>query len=236
MLVGSNERRYMWQDEGLNTYINYYSTKNFNNGEYFHKNRLDARRLARALDHNDEPLMTPPAVISLRHYGFYYSKTALGLNILRDFVVGPERFDNAFRTYIDRWAYKHPRPEDFFRTINDAVGENLNWFWKGWFYKTWKLDQAVTGVSYVHDNPADGSYISIENMRKLPMPVEVKVYESNGHSGTVKLPVEIWQRGPKWEFKYNSTSRLDSVVVDPDKILPDINPSNNKWVRRDIKR
>lgn len=235
MLVGSNERRYMWMDEGLNTFINYYSTKDFNHGEYFRKTRLDARALAKnVLAHNTEPLMTPPAVINLNNYDLYYSKTAVGLHILRNFILGPKRFDRAFRTYIDRWAYKHPRPIDFFRTMNDAAGANLDWFWKGWFYKTWKVDQAVTGVSYVHDNPADGSYISIENMRKMPMPVEVKVYESNGHSGTMKLPVEIWQRGAKWEFKYHSTSRLDSVVIDPNHILPDINPSNNKWVRRDI--
>ncbi len=232
MLVGTDERRYMWMDEGMNSFLNYYSTKYFNNGEYADPNTLDARRIARRLAHNDEPLMTPPSVINLHDYALYYSKTAVGLHILRNFVVGPKRFDFAFRTYIRRWAYKHPRPEDFFRTMNDATGENLDWFWKGWFYKTWKVDQAVTGVGYIHDDPADGSYISLENIGKLPMPVEVKVFESNGRRDSVKLPVEIWQRGATWKFRVPSTSLLDSVIIDPDHVLPDIDPDNNIWRRR----
>jgi hypothetical protein len=229
MTVGTNERRYMWMDEGMNTFINIYSTKNFNKGEYFSNRRTSARGLARRLKHNTEPLMTRPAVISLKDYGLYYSKTAIGLNILRTYVLGPDRFDHAFKTYIDRWAFKHPRPQDFFKTMNDAAGEDLDWFWKEWFYKTWKLDQAVKDVKYVNQEPSQGSLITITNNDRAVMPVTVEVYESNGKKGRVNLPVEIWQRGGKWTFEYHSTSKIDSVVVDPDKALPDINPGNNKW-------
>ena len=229
MTVGTDERRYMWMDEGLNTFINIYSTKLFNNGEYFSDNRTNARQLAKMLKHNDEPLMTRPAVISLNDYGIYYSKTAIGLNILRTYVLGPKRFDYAFRTYIKRWAFKHPRPQDFFRTMNDAAGEDLDWFWKEWFYKTWKIDQAVKDVHYVNQDPSQGSYITITNNDRAVMPVTVAIYQSNGKKGTVNLPVEIWQRGGTWTFKYNSTSKLDSVVVDPNRVLPDIKPQNNIW-------
>ncbi len=229
MTVGTNERRYMWMDEGMNTFLNIYSTMHFNNGEYYHAKQEQPGNLARALARNHEPLMTAPAVISLRSYGLYYSKTAMGLQILRNDVLGPKRFDYAFRTYIKRWAFKHPRPQDFFRTMNDAAGEDLNWFWKEWFYKTWKLDQAVESVKYVNGDPASGCVITIKNKDRMVMPVTLKVVESNGKTGIKKLPVEIWQRGGTWTFKYPSTSLVDSVIVDPNNQMPDINRSNNVW-------
>ncbi len=246
MIVGSNERRYAWMDEGFNTFIDVYASKWFNNGEfapkrdgeYAPKGGDPAREIVPILTNPDiESIMTRADVLNPKwRHPLQYYKPALGLVLLREYILGHKRFDYAFRQYIRRWAYKHPAPKDFFRTMNNAAGENLNYFWKGWFYKKWLVDQAVTGVTYVHDNPSDGSLITIKNLQKLPMPVKVKVVESNGKSGTIKLPVEIWQRGGTWTFKYDSSSRLDSVIVDPDKQLPDINPSNNVWVRRGIKQ
>lgn len=230
MLVGSNERRYMWMDEGLNTFINEYSTEQFNNGEY---NQRNARRgggfLGNALAREHDPLMTAPEAMNLRDYGLYYYKTAAGLDILRNVVLGPDRFDYAFKTYIRRWAFKHPQPDDFFRTMNDAAGEDLDWFWTEWFYKTWTLDQAVKEVKYVENDPSKGALITIENLRKMVMPVSLQVNEENGQSKTLQLPVEIWQRGGEWTLKYNSTSRINSVVLDPDHQLPDANRDNNTW-------
>ncbi len=230
MIVGSDERRYMWQDEGLNTFINIYSTLNFNNGEYKPR-RNSARELVPFLLRKDaEPIMTYPDVIKSSYLGFEaYYKPAAGLYLLREYVLGPERFDYAFRTYIKRWAFKHPQPKDFFRTMNDAAGEDLNWFWKEWFYKKWYLDQAVKDVKYIDNDPSKGVLITIENLEQMAMPVTVQVKEQNGNVGRVELPVEIWQRGGKWTFKYNSTSMVDSVTIDPDKKLPDINPDNNLW-------
>ena len=173
--------------------------------------------------------MTPPESISLRDYGQYYSKTAVGLNILRNSVIGPDRFDYAFKTYIKRWAFKHPQPNDFFSTMNDAAGEDLNWFWKEWFYETWKLDQSVKSVKYVNDNAENGALITIENLDKLALPVVVKVTEQNGKSQLIKLPVDVWRRDTDWTFKYNSTSPLTSVVLDPNDEFPDVNRENNTW-------
>lgn len=229
MLVGSNERRFMWMDEGLNTFINGYASNWFNHGEYGDTNRSISNRGAQFMNRINEPLMTPPEAMGLRDYGAYYFKTALALNLLRDNVIGPDRFDYAFKEYIKRWAYKHPQPGDFFRTMNDAAGDDLNWFWKEWFFTTWKLDQAVGGVKYVDDDASKGALITIENLDKMAMPVTIKVTEQNGHSGIINLPVEIWQRGGTWTFKYNSTSPLTSVIIDPDNVYPDVDRSNNKW-------
>ena len=239
MIVGSNERRYAWMDEGFNTFIDIYASKWFNNGEFAPKRDSEyapkggdpAREIVPILTNPDiESIMTRADVLDPKwRHPLQYYKPALGLVLLREYILGHKRFDYAFRQYIRRWAYKHPTPEDFFRTMNNAAGENLNYFWKGWFYKEWLVDQAVTDVHYVQDNPKDGSLITIKNLQKLPMPAKVKVVESNGKTGTMKLPVEIWQRGGTYTFKYHSTSRLDSVIVDPDNQLPDINPSNNVW-------
>lgn len=231
MIVGSNEREYMWQDEGFNSFINIYSTMNFNNGEY-QARRNSARELVDfLLEKDSEPIMTYPDVEKAAYLGNEaYFKPAVGLYMLREYVLGQDRFDFAFRTYIQRWAFKHPQPKDFFRTMNDAAGEDLNWFWKEWFFENWKLDQAVEGVKYIDNDPAKGVLITITNENQMAMPATVEVKESNGNSGKLNLPVEIWHRGGKWTFKYNSTSMIDSVIIDPDEQLPDINPENNIWV------
>ena len=130
---------------------------------------------------------------------------------------------------MNRWAFKHPTPYDFFRSIEDGAGEDLGWFWRGYFYETWKLDQGVRDVKYVDGTADKGSLISIENLDKLAMPVTVEVTESNGKKGRINLPIEVWQRGGTWTFKYNSTSSLKTVVLDPDQKLPDVNSKNNTW-------
>ena len=149
--------------------------------------------------------------------------------MLRESVVGEKRFDYAFRTYINQWAFKHPTPSDFFRTMNDASGEDLNWFWKEWFYNNWTLDQAVEDVKYVNSDPLQGVDITISNNNQMIMPCEVEIKEIDGKTGSVHLPVEIWQRGGKWTFHYNSTSMVNAVIIDPNDELPDVNPGNNVW-------
>ena len=90
-----------------------------------------------------DPLMTIPDVLQLHNIGVAeYDKPAIMLNALRDVVLGKERFDAAFREYIERWAFKHPTPWDFFRTIENVSGEDLSWFWRAWVFNNWKLDQA----------------------------------------------------------------------------------------------
>jgi len=229
MIVGSDEREYAWMDEGFNTFINIYSSKYFNNGEYQYIEHPEF--LAKAMTRvGKQPILTYPDNYLVANWGLEsYFKPAIGLYILRNYILDSTRFDYAFRTYIRRWAYKHPTPKDFFRTVNDAAGEDLNWFWKEWFYKDWTLDQAVKDVKYIADKPGNGALITIMNLQKMVMPVTVEVKESNGHTGRVNLPVEIWQRSGEWTFQYDSKSLIDSVIIDPDKMLPDINRENNIW-------
>jgi len=229
MIVGSNERKYMWMDEGFNTFINHYAANNFNNGEYSdtlnHKAREE--KFMKMLLGSKDPLMTPPEAMSLSYFGLYYDKTYLGLNILRNEVLGHDRFDYAFRNYIKNWAMKHPTPADFFRAMNNAAGEDLNWFFKPWFYTTWQLDQAIDKVEYIGNDPAKGVLITIINKEKLAMPVNLKIIQVGGKTETIHLPVEIWQRGFKWQFKYSSTKKIESITLDPEELLPDINLENN---------
>lgn len=229
MIVGNNERKFPWMDEGFNTFINTLSTANFNRGEY-NRQRGTMHDIAPALFSPAEPVMTIPDVQQPRALGILaYYKPGMGLKLLRESILGAERFDFAFKNYVSRWAFKHPTPYDFFRSMEDGAGEDLGWFWRGFFYETWKLDQGVKDVKYVDGAVDKGSLIAIENLEKLAMPVTVEVTETNGKKGRVTLPVEVWQRGGTWTFRYNSTSALKTVVVDPDEKLPDVNSKNNTW-------
>jgi hypothetical protein len=229
MIVGSNERKYAWMDEGFNTFINKVDTKVFNKGEYYEN--ADQQKAAPAMFSPDaDAIMNTPDVIQADYLGFAaYEKPALGLTILREQILGEQRFDYAFRTYIKRWAFKHPTPWDFFHTMDNVAGEDLSWFWNEWFYTTWKLDQAVKDINYADNDPSKGALITIENMGEIALPVTILVKEENGKTGTVKLPAEIWQRGGTWTFAYKSTSRIEYAIIDPEHVLPDINPDNNAF-------
>ena len=229
MIVGSDERKYPWMDEGFNTFLNSVADKNFNNGEFYNP-VINRHNPGAMFDENSEGIMTIADVTDERRLGTNaYNKPGMGLELLRDDILGEERFDEAFRYYINNWAYKHPMPWDFFHAIENYSGENLDWFWRGWFLNNWKLDQAVKSVEYVKSDPTRGVIITIENLEKLVMPVTIEIKEVNGKTGRVKLPVEIWQRGSTWKFYYNSTRKIQSVTIDPDKHLPDVNDSNNVW-------
>src|SRR5690606_30030164 len=147
MIVGSNERKYAWMDEGFNTFINGLSTQAFNNGEFkeggFFGDPTSSFLVKYTFDDRMDGLNHTHDVIQQANLGVAaYLKPSLMLNALRDVVLGPERFDLAFREYINRWAYKHPTPWDFFHTMENVSGEDLGWFWRGWVLNTWKIDQA----------------------------------------------------------------------------------------------
>jgi hypothetical protein len=230
MIVGSNERLFAWMDEGFNTFINSLASKDFNGGEY-KPSPMDMHNLGKVITSDAfEPVMSSPDNMKERNIGILaYYKPSIGLTLLREQVIGPDRFDRAFKTYIERWAYKHPTPDDFFRTIENVAGENLNWFWRGWYINNWKLDQAVRDVKYVKNDPAQGAFITIENLEKMPMPVILEIKTKSGKVSRLKLPVEVWQRNKQWTFIYPSVEEILSVVLDPDKVLPDSNSENNSW-------
>lgn len=229
MIVGSNERLFAWMDEGFNTFINEGSTAAFNNGEYYHKQDI-GKMGSFVLNDNYEQIMVGPDNMKERSIGVLaYFKPGLGLGILRETILGPEKFDKAFKTYVARWAFKHPTPWDFFHTMENVSGEELNWFWRGWFINKWKVDQAVKSVKPFNGDYKNGAQITVENLGQLPMPTTVELIFKDGTKQVVKLPVEVWKRNTEWTFKVNSTKEVSEVKLDPASGVPDINPKNNVW-------
>lgn len=237
MIVGSNERKYAWMDEGFNTFINDGSTAAFNKGEFkesgFFGDPNSSFMVKYTFGEKMDGLYNVPDVIQQENLGVAaYMKPAQMLTALRDVVLGKERFDAAFKEYISRWAFKHPTPWDFFHTMENVSGEDLGWFWRAWVLNTWKLDQTVKTVGYVDDKPTMGGEITLENLEKMIMPVTVLVKEANGKEHKIDLPVEIWQRGAEWKFTVPTTSEIKEVILDPDKKLPEWDRDNNTWKKK----
>jgi hypothetical protein len=229
MIVGSNERLFAWMDEGLNTFINSISSQDFNNGEY-RQPKEDMHAAADVLmNPRMEPIMAAPDNMQEDNLGILaYYKPGAGLTLLRT-ILGEARFDFALRTYIERWAYKHPQPEDFFRTMENVSGEDLSWLWRGWFYNNWQADQAIKKVRYEKNDPKRGAIVTIANLERMPMPVVVEYKTESGATGRLSLPVEIWKRNVYWTFRIPSTEPLASITLDPDHDYPDVNSENNTW-------
>jgi hypothetical protein len=221
-------------DEGFNTFINDFSTEAFNKGEFkdqsFFGDPNSSFFIKYVFGEKMDGLYNVPEVIQQDNLGIAaYMKPAMMLHALRNTVLGAERFDNAFREYIRRWAFKHPTPWDFFHTMENVSGEDLSWFWRGWVLNTWKIDQSVKEVKYRDSDAAKGAEITLENIEKLPMPVTMLVKEANGKEHKLNLPVEIWQRGSTWTVSVPTTSEIKDVILDPENLLPDWNRDNNKW-------
>lgn len=226
MIVGSNERLYPWMDEGFNTFINHYSTAAFNKGEF--STSIDKpRNLVNYLTYEKrEGIDTAPDVANARNLAYTaYYKPASGLFMLREYILGPERFDNAFKSYIQHWAYKHPHPNDFFNHMENVSGENLSYFWKGWFYGNGNIEMGIASVEEYQGN----YLITVENTGEIPMPVELQVIYSDNTTENVRLPVEIWQRGNTWSHLLKTTKSVQRVVLDPNKMLADVNMLNDTW-------
>lgn len=148
MIINSDERQWSWMDEGLNTFVEYLTEELWDNK--FPSRRGPAFTIAdyMKLPKNQlEPIMTNSENI-VQFGPNAYSKPATGLNILRETIMGRELFDYAFKEYSRRWAFKHPTPADFFRTMEDASAEDLDWFWRGWFFSTDVTDISLDSVRY----------------------------------------------------------------------------------------
>lgn len=232
MIVGSNEKRYGWMDEGFNTFINNISSGDFNNGEY-KADKRDAHQIAFMFGPLSESIYNTPDGMRERSIGnLLYFKPGFALGLLRDQILGPDRFDYAFRKYIRDWAYKHPTPWDFFRSMENGAGEDLAWFWRGVFLNSYALDQVIRKVEYINGDPKQGALITIENTEPLAMPVIAEYTTASGQTARKTLPVEIWQNNNTWTFKVNTTEELTKVVLDPDHVFPDANGANNTWEKQ----
>lgn len=148
MIVNSDERQWTWMDEGLNVYLQYLTEQEFERG--YPSRRGEPRKIVDYMKGDKDfisPIMTNSE--SIHQFGNNaYGKPATALNILRETVVGRELFDFAFKTYANRWKFKHPSPADFFRTIEDATAVDLDWFWRGWFFTNDHVDIGIDYVQY----------------------------------------------------------------------------------------
>jgi hypothetical protein len=158
-----------------------------------------------------------------------YFKAAFGLTLLREDIMGPERFDPAFRKYIADWAFKHPKPSDFFREMESAGGEDLSYFWRGYFLNNWSHDMAVTDVKYVDGDPGKGAQVTVQNLGQLVLPATLRVTYKNGQKRDIRVAVETWMQSGTHVFGLEGAGAIADVTIDPDHRLPDADRSNNSF-------
>ena len=239
MIVNTDERRHAWMDEGFATFMGIYSFQERFPGQT--ARRGNPRAFAeRMLEPNQQPIVTYPDQVLGGRLGYLqYAKVSIGLFVLREHVLGPERFDFAFRRYIDKWAFKSPRPEDFFRCMEDAAGEDLAWFWRGWFYETGVLDQAVAMVEPETRRGSDAStgrqIVTLLNKGQIVMPVAMSIRLADGQVLERRLPVEIWHLSDRHDAPIETGGvPIVEVTLDPLGILPDVEPANDRWTAPDF--
>ncbi len=242
MIVGSDERRFAFMDEGFNTFIDIYAADAFNKGEYAPKRDSEyapgggnpADEIIPILLDPDAPtiMTSADAVTEKYRHAIEYFKPAFGMVLLREQILGHDRFDYAFRNYIHKWAFKHPQPDDFFRSMDNGAGEDLSWFWKGWFYNNLKLDLELVGAEYVNNDPKQGLKVTVANLEQMAMPFAVEVKLKDGSKQRIQVPVEPWLQNNMVSFIIPTTGEAKSVTIDPDNALPDANRGNNGFVFR----
>ncbi len=226
MIVSTNERRYTWMDEGFTTFNTHQAMvdrypRDFDNFDIFHS------YLGVAGSDMEGPIMRwsdyhypGPA------YGVAsYPKPASILTALQG-LIGEEVFREAYHTFIDEWAYKHPYPWDFFNTVERVADTDLGWFWRSWYYETWVLDQAIGDV----DDNGESVTIEIHDLGEVPMPVKLLVILNDGTEITEELPVTPWLEGKRTTTTTIDTGRpVSEVIIDPDYHFPDVDRTNNYW-------
>jgi hypothetical protein len=232
MMVGSDERRYAWMDEGFNTFINIYSEQGYFTRDDS-KRRMGEARFTITTDQSPtaQPMMTYANLYKTgANLGeLAYIKPGNGLFLLREKILGPAVFDPAFREYTRRWAHKHPQPSDFFRTMNNLSGRDLDWFWRGWFFTTGTLDQSIENLTQTPGASGNAVAVTIRNLGSLVMPIELQLTFDDGTTHLYKYPVEVWYKGDSFEADITTTKTVKSATVNPDGLFPDAVAGNNTW-------
>jgi hypothetical protein len=255
MIVNSDERQWTWMDEGLNSYLEMLAElaydKNFPMSRGLPKNIVNYMS-------GDQSKIAPIMSKGDNVYSFgnnAYGKPATGLWMLRETIMGKELFDHAFKTYAQRWMFKHPTPEDFFRTMEDASGVDLDWFWRGWFFTTDVTDIGIKGVKKFYSSKVDedsvgfiedtseglgfstkqSKYhyeITYEKPGGLVMPIIVEFTFKDGSKERKTYPAQIWRYTDDEVTKvFSSSKEIESILVDPDLETADVDTSNNSFPR-----
>lgn len=235
MIVGSNERSYMWQDEGFNTFINTFSEgrRYPERGDQLARAAEERRMVEQYMVQGiDKPVNINPDRINPALLGeAAYVKPSVGLQLLRQEILGPQAFDEAFRTYIARWAYKHPTPADFFRTMEDVGGRRLDWFWRQWFVENARFDQSVDSV--VTRTKGDTTFVEVlyGNRERGVLPVRARFTFNDGTTQEYVYPAEVWSTNSRRYVRdyVFVNKQLVHIALDPEQRLLDVDRENNSW-------
>jgi hypothetical protein len=241
MIVASDERKWTWMDEGLNSFLEYYGSLDYDRNWPAQRMRGPAPNIVNYMKDADQvPLMTESDYIHRQFGNNGYSKPAAGLVMLREKILGPERFDLAFQEYAKKWSFKHPQPADFFRTLASGAGEKLDYFWRGWFYTTYNNDQAIRKVESQETQAFVGSTkrgkfyhrITVDNKGGLVLPLELEIEFTDGTKQRVNMPAEVWRNNEKsHDYGFFSDKEIAKVTADPDQGYADVDRSNNTFTR-----
>jgi len=222
--MGINERKYAWMDEGWASML----PIEFQKREGSKHDPLVTKIHSFSLVSGDElelPMMIPSVLMKGRTYrDASYTRLALAYYFLYDFL-GKEKFLKALHLYIERWNGKHPLPYDFFFSFNQAVGENLYWFWQPWFFERCYPDIAVKNVK----ENGDEFTIFVEKIGSLPVPAALTVTFFDGSTEELYKPADVWKNSNSYSFKLKSKKRIKKVNVNLNR-TPDRNNNNNEWV------
>lgn len=225
MTVGTDERRYGWMDEGTTTFNENQVRKEFYPGRNPDLEDRDAYVRAAQSGYESEMMRWTDYLYPEQSGIASYAKPATVLVALRA-MLGDSVFLPAYRTYLTRWAYRHPKPWDFFNTFNHVTGKTLDWFWRSWYYETWTLDQAVAAV----ETGPQGTRIVVEDRGLVPMPARITVTLANGQAIREEVPVEHWLSGQRSAVVTIPAGRtVRSVEIDAAGAFPDVDRANNRW-------
>ena len=224
MVAGSDERNYAWIDEGFASLAEDMSFDDYFEGSNSGLNTMNGYLRIAGTD-AETPSMRPADL-----YGPFgnrgmasYGKPATVFRALRT-ILGPAVFDQAMRSYLRRWAFKHPTPLDLFWTFEDVSGQDLDWYFYPWLYTTGVMDQAVTGV----EPGGNGSVVLLEDRGEIPMPVILEVVMEDGRRSRQMVPVTAW-RDRAARVTVDIPGRIAEVTLDPEQRFPDVNRQDNRW-------
>ena len=256
MIVNSDERQWTWMDEGLNSYVEMLAELEYDKD--FPVTRGYPKNIVGYMS-GDQSQIAPIMSKGDHVYEFgnnAYGKPATALWILRETIMGKELFDHAFRTYSQRWMFKHPTPADFFRTMEDASGIDLDWFWRGWFYSTdvtdigienvrkfYAVDGEDKNVNFIEDTTegleinksktAKSKYfyeIAFNKPGGLVMPIIVAYTYDDGTTEKKTYPAQIWRYNDNQVTKVvHSEKQIIKIVIDPNLETADVDLSNNSF-------
>ncbi|MEM9919245.1 MAG: M1 family metallopeptidase [Bacteroidota bacterium] len=213
MIVNSDERQWTWMDEGLNSFVQFLAEQQWERD--YPSRRGEPYKIVSYMN-GDKSKLTPIMTNSESIFEFgnnAYGKPAVGLNILRETIIGRDLFDFAFKEYSKRWMFKHPSPADFFRTMEDASGIDLDWFWRGWFYTTDHVDIALSEVRKFQvntKNPDKEFAVSKERRAERPQTISSK----RNAASIAKTQDEI---DPSLKDFYTTYDPLDVTIIDKDR-------------------